>query len=139
PGRQRILARSMGRQSRVRFHSAGNRRANRQEKAIERKLTYQERVHAHLYIGRPSTRLTSDAVGVIELSWKPAFSKSRLYSSAVRSMPPGRTIITISKSLAKEGSFPVGTTASTIKSLPFFGITFRQLFRIWTDCSSFQS
>lgn len=25
----------------------------------------------------------------------------------------------------------VGTTASTIKSFPFFGITFRQLFRIW--------
>src|ERR1700680_2315167 len=32
---------------------------------------------------------------------------------------------------AKEGSFPVGTTASMIKSLPLFGITFRQLFRIW--------
>jgi hypothetical protein len=39
----------------------------------------------------------------------------------------------------REDSFPVGTTASTIKSFPFFGITFRQLFRIWTDCSSVQS
>jgi len=68
-------------------------------------------------MGLPSTTLIADAVGVIELSWKPACFKSNLYSSSVRSMPPGNTSITISKSFAREGSFPVGTTVSTIKNL----------------------
>ena len=60
-------------------------------------------VHAHaksirkvtLYIGLPSTTLITDAVGVMELSWKPASSKRNLYSSSVRSMPPGNVSITL--------------------------------------------
>jgi hypothetical protein len=40
-----------------------------------------------IYIGLPSITLINDVVGVIELSWKPACSKSNLYSSSVRSMP----------------------------------------------------
>jgi hypothetical protein len=53
-------------------------------------------VPSSLYTGLPSTTLTIDAVGVIEVNLKPAPSKRAPYSSPVRSTPPGNVSIAIS-------------------------------------------
>jgi hypothetical protein len=82
-----------------------------------------------LYIGLPSTMLITDVVGVTEMSWNPDCAKSRLYSFSVRSIPPGSTSIAISKSLAKEGSFPVGHDSFKDKEPSVFWNYFSTLFQ----------
>ena len=63
------------------------------------------RLSHHLYTGLPSRTLIANEVGVTVLSRKSACSNRNLYSSSVRSIPPGNTSIAISLSLAKDGSF----------------------------------
>lgn len=88
--------------------------------------------------GLPSTTLIIVVVGVMDFSSKPDALSRDPNSASVRSWPPGKVSIVMSKSFEMEGALPVGTTQSTISSLPFAGITLRQWLRIWTDCSSVQ-